>query len=81
MTRLAKILTLMLVVASLAAPAALAKPLQPTLPPDARDAPAAQGTADSADVPAIAVAGGIAVLLLGVAIYPRRSGRHVPAPC
>jgi hypothetical protein len=77
--RLTKSLTLALATAAVAAPTASAKSLQPPLPPDARTAPAAQSTSEPRDVSAISAAGGIAVLLVGSALYPLSRGRRVPA--
>jgi hypothetical protein len=79
MVRFAKILALMLVIGLLAAPSALAKPLQPTLPPDARSAPAAQSSVDSDDVSTLAAGSGIAVVLVGLAMYTLGRRRCMPA--
>lgn len=79
MNRLAKILAVALVIGLVAAPSAFGKSLQPTLPPDARTAPAAQSTSESRDVSGISAAGGIAVLLVGWALYPLSRRRRVPA--
>lgn len=78
MSRLAKILALALVIAAMAAPAALAKSVQPPLPLDARSAPTAQSRSADGDAAAIAV-GGLAVLFAGLALRPLTRRRRVPA--
>ena len=80
MKRLAKILTLTLVIGLLAVPSVLAKPLQPTLPPDARSAPAAQSSVEPDDVSAIAAGSGIALLLVGLGMYTLGRRQCMPAP-
>lgn len=66
MNRLAKILAVALVIGLVAAPSAFGKSLQPTLPPDGR-------AADGNDNAAIALVGGLGVLLLGSALYLSRA--------
>jgi len=79
MSRLAKILALALVVAAVAVPAAFAKSLQPSLPPDARTAPSAQTQSAEGEATAIVAISGLTVLFAGLAMRPLTRRRRVPA--
>jgi hypothetical protein len=80
MNRLRTILAAALAIGLLAAPSAFGKSLQPPLPPDARGADAAQSTAEPSDSAAITAASGLAVLVVGAALYPLSRRPRLQAP-
>jgi membrane-associated phospholipid phosphatase len=66
MSRLARTLALGVAIALLAVPSALAKPLQPPVPQEARSASSAS---EPSDTPAILLAAGLGALALGATAY------------
>jgi len=79
MSRIVKTLALALVIAAMAAPAVFAKSLEPSLPPDARTAPAAQTQSADGEAAATVAISGLAVLFAGLALRPLTRRRRVPA--